>query len=480
MKRIVRAVVVIGSLALAFTASAQEWRERAETLLAQRQWAEARDAYGVALESHPNDVDSRYGLAIALAQSGDADGAVETLVRAIGAGFVDFHRLERDSRWDPIRGRREFRAILAGWRDLLDARADTNEAALRRLFGAGHRVSRDQRLRLIYSSAWRPESFELARHELDSVAAWAFVTLFDEPAPDDPHPDPWVSVILPTPEKFTAMMMTLGIGANVGGIYDQDRLQLIGRDIGPSLRHEFLHVLHWRLLTRTGQRHPDWIMEGLGALVEDMDPDPETPGAVRPALSWRTNIAKQLLDIGRLVSIRDLAEMDRETFRGRRPNANYAQARAVMLFLDQRGDLGPFFRRYVEQYDTDQTGLTALLSTLGLDAAGFDAAFRAWLADLPEAPEEILPGMASLGVTVGAGRGDGPVIEAIPHGSPARAAGLRLGDAILAIDGRGTRTLIDLVRILAQQKPGQTVTVTARRGRRVLDVRVTLVERGPD
>jgi len=456
--------------------TAPEWRAPADDLLAQGRWVQAADAYRAGLGSHPNDLEARYGLVVALAQSGEPDAAVEALVAAIGSGFVDFHRLLRDSRLAPIRDRPQYRAILAGWRELLDARAERNEAALRRLFGAGHVVERDARLRLIYSSAWRTESLALARREIDAVAGWAFGTLFDEPDPGDPHPDPWVSVILPTPERFTQMMMALGAGANVGGIYDQDRLQLIGRDIGPSLRHEFLHVLHWRLLARTGQRHPDWIMEGLGALVEDLDPDPDAPGGVRPAPSWRTNIAKQLMKVGALPRLDELAAMDRETFRTRRPNANYAVARAVMLFLDQRGELAPFFRRCVESYDADPSGLAALRDATGLGGPALDEAFRAWLADLPEAPEELAPGMASLGVTVGAGRGDGPVIEEIPPGSPARGAGLRLGDVILAVDGRSTRTILDLVRVLSQRSPGQAVTVTARRGRRVLDARVTLVE----
>lgn len=476
-----RMLIFALAAATAITASGQEWRAEAQRLLGESRWAEAIDEFDTILRSRPTDVESRYGRVVALAQVGDADAAIAGLAEAIRLGFTDFHRLERDRRLAPLRANGEFLAIIDGWRDLLDTRADVNEESLRRLFGAGHVVERDPRLRLLYSSAWRDETFGLARREIETVAQWAADALFDEytvtDSAENPKPDPWVSVIIPTPERFAAMMIALGAGPNVGGLYDQDRGQLICRDIGPSLRHEFLHVLHWRLLTRLGQSHPDWIMEGLGALVEDFDLAADEPGGVRPAPSWRTNVAKRLLEIGQLTPIEDLARMDRATFRGRRPNAQYAQARALMLYVFERGALGEFFRAYVAGWGDDPTGLDALESALGEPIGAIERGFRAWLADLPLVAEEITPGMASLGVVVIAGRGDGPVVDEIPAGSPARAAGLRAGDVLLSVDGRATATMLDLVRVLSQHDPGETVEIIARRGRRALVVPMTLVER---
>lgn len=460
----------------ASTTAAPTWRVEPARLLAAAQWEEARDAYTSALADHPKDPEAMYGLAVALAQLGDVDGADAELVAAIGVGFVDFHRFERDGRLDPLRQTPKFRTILGGWRALLDARADVNEKALRRFLGRGGTIVRDERLRLIYASAWQPRSFELAQREITGVADWAYATLFEEPAPDDPRPDPWVSVILPTPERFEKMMIALGAGPNVGGLYDNDRGQLICRDLGPSLRHEFLHVLHWRLLSRVNQRHPDWIMEGLGTLIEDADPDEAAPGGMRPVPSWRTNIAKRLLDRGRLMPLADLIAMDRRAFRSRRPNANYAQARAIMLYLYDRGDLSAFFHTYVRTSAQDATGRAALESVLGAPLDEIETGYRAWLGALPMVAEEIRPGMASLGVVVGAGRGDGPVIERIPLGSNAASAGLRLGDVILTIDGRSTRTLLDLVRVLASYSVGEEVVLMVRRGRLLIEVSVRLTE----
>lgn len=480
MKLIPALIIALAHLS-APIALGQEWRAEAQRMLGESRWADALAEFDTILRSRPTDIESRFGRVVALAMLGEADEAVAALTEAIRLGFTDFHRLERDGRLARLRANDDFRAVIEGWRELLDARAAVNEESLRRLFGAGHFVARDDGLRLVYSTTWRDETFDLVRREIETVAQWASGVLFDEDtvadSADNPKPDPWVSVILPTPEKFTAMMIALGAGPNVGGVYDQDRGQLICRDIGPSLRHEFLHVLHWRLLARLGQVHPDWIMEGLGSLVEDFDLDPEQPGGVRPAPSWRTNVAKRLLEIGQLTPIEELARLDRETFRGTRPNARYAQARALMLYVFERGALGDFFRGYVAGWERDPTGLSTLESALGEPIGEIERDFRSWLSGLPRVAEEVLPGMASLGVVVAAGRGDGPVVDDIPAGSPARAAGLRAGDVLLSVDGRATATMLDLVRVLSQHNPGDTVEIAARRGRRLLVTPMTLVER---
>ncbi len=481
MTKLTLVLILLLPAALSPNASGQEWRAGAQRLLGESRWADALAEFDTIILSRPTDLESRYGRVVALAQLGAGDEAVSALSETIRHGFTDFHRLERDGRLAPIRTNEDFRAIMTGWRELLDARADVNEESLRQLFGAGHFVARDAGLRLVYSTSWRDETFDLVRREIDTVAQWAAGVLFDEgtivDSADNPKPDPWVSVILPTPEKFTVMMITLGAGPEVGGLYDQDRGQLICRDIGPSLRHEFFHVLHWRLLVRRGQSHPDWIMEGLGSLVEDFDLDPDQPGGVRPAPSWRTNVAKRLLEIGHLTLLEEFARLDRETFRGRRPNAQYAQARALMLYIYERGALGDFFRGYVADWDDDPTGLSALESALGEPIESIERGFRSWLAAMPRVPEEIAPGTASLGVVVAAGRGDGPVVDEILAGSPARAAGLRAGDVLLSVDGRATATMLDLVRILSQHNPGDAVEIVARRGRRILVTPMTLVER---
>ncbi len=480
MKRSFLLAFLLGLFAAnAFAAlpDAEKSKESARAAMRDGDWIAARSALESLLAEAPSDPAAWYDLAVACAQSGDIDESIAALIQAIKNGFIDLRQMERDSRLTPVRASPEYRAIITGWREVLDARGDTNEESLKRLLGSGYVYARDPELRLIYASAFNPQSFDIAQEEVSNVAEWAFANLFEAPDPDDPRPSPWVTVVLPTPEHFVSFMMTLGAGPNVGGLYDNDRSQLICQDIGPSLRHEFLHVLHWRLLAETGQRHPDWIMEGLGCFVEDMDQDDEAPGGWRAAPSWRTNIAKRLLDLGRLMPLDELITMDRRVFRSRRPNANYAQARAFIMFLADAGQLGAFFRAYLESCPDDPSGKAALELVFDEPLASINSAYRIWLAELPFAAEEIRPGMASLGVVVAAGRGDGPVIDEVVAGTAARKSGLRLRDVIVSVDGRSTRTLPDLVRVLSDYAPGDAVSVEVRRGSRRLTLEVELSER---
>jgi len=198
---------------------------------------------------------------------------------------------------------------------------------------------------------------------------------------------------------------------------------------------------------------------------------------IEPVPSWRTNIAKRLNRLGRLHPWRRLMTMERRRFRSVRPNANYAQARAIMLFLHERGKLGAWFRKYLETYDEDRWGMTALERVFDQPLETIEREFKAWLTKTPEVAEQVEPGMASLGVVVSPGRGDGPRIDQLAAGTPAGDAGLRMRDVILAIDGRPTRTLAELVRVLSEYEPGDVVNVTVRRGTRRLTLDVPLTAR---
>ena len=55
----------------------------------------------------------------------------------------------------------------------------------------------------------------------------------------------------------------------VRGMYLHPARRLVSRDAGQSLQHEFVHLMHFAHMERTGQRHPIWVQEGLASLYED-------------------------------------------------------------------------------------------------------------------------------------------------------------------------------------------------------------------
>lgn len=186
-------------------------------------------------------------------------------------------------------------------------------------------------------------------------------------------------------------------------------------------------------------------------------------------------MAKRILRINSLLPIETIATMPQLRFSGSRPLAHYAQARAIFLFLHQSGRLKDWYAHYTANFEADPSGVASLEAVFGTPIKDINAQYRSWLKALPEVPEQIARGMASLGIEVDAGTGDGPVVAVVPRG--VRPGDLRMGDVIQSIDGRPTRDLAELVRVLGTCTPGQEVEVAYRRGQLHRTTSVTLIPR---
>lgn len=434
----------------------------------------AEAAFEALAEARPQDPIPRYNLACVRARLGDRAEAIDALHEALSLGFVDLHHMLRDPDLASLRDAGEIRLITVGWRDLLDARGEADLESARDGLGQRYRYERDDEIRLNIASAFDERSTAEALAEIERTAAWAHRWLFDLTPADDPRPDHWVTLVLPTPEHFAGFVPAQG----VGGVYDRDRRLLVSRDLGPGLRHEFLHVLHHRHMDRQGVQHPIWVQEGLGCLPEDLEPAKD--GLDRPVASWRTNIAKRLAERSRLTPWKRLFSMPRERFMGGRPNANYAQARAVFLFLFEKGALRDWLVALDQTIDEDPTGVAAFEKALGRPLEEIEREYAAWLRSLPEVAEEIRPGMPSLGAVVSRGDGEGPVVEEVDSTRGPLDERLRPRDIITAVNGRATRTTEDLVRVLSEAEIGEKARVEVRRGTRRLTITVDLVARPPD
>jgi putative serine protease PepD len=70
--------------------------------------------------------------------------------------------------------------------------------------------------------------------------------------------------------------------------------------------------------------------------------------------------------------------------------------------------------------------------------------------------------------------GQGVAVVTVQSGGPAAKGGVRAGDIIDAVDGRPLRGVNDLIATVSEHRPGQTMTLSVRRGARSLTVRVVL------
>ncbi len=444
-----------------------------------------------------------YNLACALSVQNNTGEAIQMLQQSIARGFADLRQLRSDAHLANVRQTPAFGAIVASWGEIVEKRTEKTIEGARKKFHVGEKGSpytqeKDERLRLIYISAFDPVLFKQATADGTKLARWWDEIAGGEAAPGVADPKrsttapegaatrevatPWVLVILPTrPDYIAWAHARYGDRYDrVGGEYNHDAKMLVSMDLGSSWRHEFWHVLHWRDMDRRGQRHPLWIMEGLCSLVEDCDTGAK--GMMVPTPSWRTNMVRRLARNGNLIPFDAFFGAGRKVFMGDRTLAYYGQARAMFLFLAQRGKLREWYAAYTGSYKDDATGKAAFESVFARPIKEIEKEFRLWARELPEVPEEVGRGRANLPVDVGIGAGEGPIVrvDALaeftqPGSKPTNTGGLRDKDVITAIDGAPVRDLNDLARVLGEYEPGTLVTVAYIRGRTHGEGKVKLV-----
>jgi serine protease Do len=88
------------------------------------------------------------------------------------------------------------------------------------------------------------------------------------------------------------------------------------------------------------------------------------------------------------------------------------------------------------------------------------------------------PEMPVLGIGMAMMRGvKGVIVESVVPGSPAAAAGVRVGDVVRSLDGSAVGDGRELLQILAKRQPGDQVRLGVLRDRDELEVTVTLKRR---
>ncbi|MDQ7014264.1 MAG: PDZ domain-containing protein [Planctomycetota bacterium] len=423
------------------------------------------------IEWEPGNFVHRYNLACIRSVQGKSEAAAELLLQAAEHGFSDVQLLRKDPSLANARRTTTVQSMLDNWGRILDRRVETDLERARERYGSRYWYIQDPDLRIAYVCAYDEQTLAEVQQEIGEVHQWAMQHVFADTDSEDQlvHPDdPWVLVVLPTQRDFRAWAVaTYGAAARnfnqaIGGHYSHDDKQLVTMDLGATLRHEFMHVLHWRSNTRRGQIHPIWVQEGLCALIEDFDRD--DAGQLVPVESWRTNQAQFLAKTGNLLHIKDLCTIPRDRFTSSRPLARYAQSRALFLFMYREGKLAEWYAHFTEHYREDPSGVASIEAVLEGTLDEINDRYADFCRDLPQVPEEIKRGMPSLGVEIDStGTGEGLRISA--HVRRDTAGDLKFGDIVTHINNRPVRDYWELVRVLTSYEPGQTVTVRYRRVR---------------
>jgi hypothetical protein len=144
---------------------------------------------------------------------------------------------------------------------------------------------------------------------------------------------------------------------------------------GGTLVHEIVHPY----MRRNFPACPPWFNEGLASLYEQSG---ERDGHIVGYLNWRLGGLQAAIRARRTPTFATLAAMDADHFYGD-AGVNYAVARYLCYYLQQRGLLRTYYRDFVKNHTKDPTGFHTLRQVLGeVDMNSFQKVWEAFVMGL--------------------------------------------------------------------------------------------------
>jgi hypothetical protein len=144
---------------------------------------------------------------------------------------------------------------------------------------------------------------------------------------------------------------------------------------GGTLVHEIVHPF----VAANFPECPSWFNEGLGSLFEQCD---DREGHIVGLTNWRLAGLQAALRAGKVPPFKTLLSTTTQEFYGDTRGTNYAQARYLLYYLQQKNLLRPYYRAFVKNQKDDPTGYATLLETLKVkeaDAADFQKQWEQWV-----------------------------------------------------------------------------------------------------
>ena len=144
-----------------------------------------------------------------------------------------------------------------------------------------------------------------------------------------------------------------------------------------TLVHELVHAL----TAASFPGIPTWFDEGLGSLYEACG---ERTGRIQGYINWRLPGLKRAIRARGLPPFRQLMAMPHNTFsNSAASDRNYAQARFLCYYLQQRGKLRSYYRLFYANRASDPTGYRTLSRLLKIrEMAAFQRSWERWVLKL--------------------------------------------------------------------------------------------------
>jgi hypothetical protein len=195
----------------------------------------------------------------------------------------------------------------------------------------------------------------------------------------DRRPDAPVTIVaLGSEASYAAVAAELdGYESSTYAGYTQrgKRRIVVNLATGPgTLAHELSHVLAF--FDFPGM--PEWFDEGLASLHEDAEFSNDGLTLIGVG-NWRSTLLREALGRNQLPALESVIR--NPEFRGEGEGLNYAVVRGFCHYLQERGMLSHFYRKFRDGAATDPSGIVTLCELLNVASIGeADRLFRDWLA----------------------------------------------------------------------------------------------------
>jgi hypothetical protein len=145
---------------------------------------------------------------------------------------------------------------------------------------------------------------------------------------------------------------------------------------GGTLVHEIVHPF----MEANFPACPPWLNEGMGSLYEQCG---EVDGHIHGFTNWRLPGLQQAIRSKRVPSFKSLLEMDEREFYNEDRGTNYAQARYLCYFLQEKGLLIKFYHEFLSHQKEDASGYQSLQKVLAeTDMEAFKQAWEKYVLGL--------------------------------------------------------------------------------------------------
>lgn len=128
---------------------------------------------------------------------------------------------------------------------------------------------------------------------------------------------------------------------------------------GGTLVHEIVHPF----IEANFPDCPAWFNEGMGSLYEQSG---EEAGHIHGYPNWRLPALQEAIRAGTVPKFRDLTATTTDQFYNEDKGTNYAQARYLLYYLQDRGLLVKYYKEFLTNRRTDPTGYKTLQRILGV------------------------------------------------------------------------------------------------------------------